>query len=488
MMRPQFRVLSDADIDKIIDRAFTVLEKVGMHIGSPRVLKQVGSRDGVTVNNDRVLLGRGVVEDCLKQAPSEIKIYPQESADPLTLSGDDVHYVAGSVAPYVYDEKAGGIREPSSRDLVDHTKVLNHCEYIDFQSGSLVINDVPRPITSSYRYYLALLYSPKPMFGGAFGTDDLKVIRDMLAVVAGGEEELERKPTGVIATNPSSPLGLTEIVSENIVACAQYSLPAMLIPIPLAGGSSPVTLAGTLVQHTAEVLGGLVVSQTARPGAPVLFGGGPSIMDMQKGTACQASTEAVMMGAAAGQIAKRLNLPSATNTGRADSKRVDYQAGEESGIALTLMAIAGINMIRGAGTLEFANVVSKEKLLIDNEICGMAKRLVRPMDTAESALATDVILERATSSDGYLSSPHTMDWFKSEFYFPSSLIDRGSRREFEENGKRDAYGRACEQIARILAEYEPREMDASKKAELDRIMTAHARAHGMDKLPITEIG
>jgi len=325
------------------------------------------------------------------------------------------------------------------------------------------------------------------MFGGAFGTKDLRVIRDMLVVVAGGEKILQEKPIAVVATNPSSPLGLTEIVAENLVFCSEHKIPAMLIPMPLAGGSSPVTLAGTLVQHTAEVLGSLVVSQIVAPGAPVIFGGGPSIMDMKKGTACQSSTEAVIMSASLGQISKKLQLPSATNTGRADSKRVDYQAGEESGIALTTMALARINMIRGAGTLEFANVVSKEKLLIDNEICGMAKRLIRPMDTSEKALALDVIFERATSSDGYLSATHTLETFRNEFFFPSPIIDRGSRREFEENGEKDSYARAVNKVEKILNEYTPRDIDEKKKTELDKIITIHARQHGMDRLPVMEI-
>ena len=486
-MSAEVKVLSDPDVNKIIDRAITVLEKIGMHIGSNKVLKMIAAQEGAELKEDRILLSRKLIEKCLKQTPSEINIYRQDSSTPLVLAGNQVHFVAGSVAPFVYDEKFKGLREPISKDLTEHIKVLNHCQYIDFQSGSFVLNDVPKPITSSYRYYLSLLYSPKPMFGGAFGTDDLRVIRDMLAVVAGGEKMLQEKPIAVVAINPSSPLGLTEIVAENLVFCAEHKIPAMLIPIPLAGGSSPVTLAGTLVQHTAEVLGSLVVSQIVAPGAPIIFGGGPSIMDMRKGTACQSSTEAVIMGASIGQISKRLKLPSATNTGRADSKRVDYQAGEESGIALTTMALAGINMIRGAGTLEFANVVSKEKLLIDNEICGMAKRLVRPMDTSENALALDVIFERATSSDGYLSAPHTFELFRNEFFFPSALIDRGSRREFEKKGAKDAYARAIDNVKQILDEYTPGAEDKEKKAELDKIITRHAKQYGMDRLPIMEV-
>lgn len=482
-MRPFVKFLSETDIDIIIDRALTVLEKVGMHVGSSRILKMMGFQEGASVSEERVMLKRNLIEQCLKEAPSEIKIYGQDSMHPLFLADDNVYYVAGSVAPYIYDEKSKNLREPSSKDLIEHIKVLGRCDYIDFQSGSFVVNDVPKPITSSYRYYLSLLYSPKPMFGGAFGTDDLKVIKDMLSIIAGGDKELEEKPIAVVANNPSSPLGLTEIVAENLVFCAEKRLPIMLIPIPLAGGSSPVTLAGTLVQHTAEVLGALVASQIARPGAPVIFGGGPSIMDMKKGTACQASTEAVIMGACIGQIAKRLHLPCATNTGRADSKCVDYQAGEESGIALTLMALAGVNMIRGAGTLEFANVMSKEKLLIDNEICGMAKRLISPMDITEPALALDVIFERATSSDGYLSSSHTMEWFRTEFFFPSPLIDRGSRREFEEKAGQDAYSRALARVEKILDEYTPRAFDKDKKREIDMVMTDHAKKYGMENLP-----
>jgi trimethylamine--corrinoid protein Co-methyltransferase len=480
-------MLGDHEVDRIIDGAFDVLAKVGLHIGSNRVLQMVCEQDGAELQADRALLNRGLVERCLKLAPSEIKIYPQDSSDPLILADDHVHFIAGSVVPYIYDEQIQGLREPSANDLVAHIKVLNQCDHIDFQSGSFVINDVPKPITSSYRFYLSLLYSPKPMFGGAFGTDDLKVITEMLAVMAGSEKALAQNPIAVIATNPSSPLGLTEIVAENLSYCAEHGLPAMLIPIPLAGGSSPVTLSGTLVQHTAEVLGTLVVSQIASPGAPVIFGGGPSIMDMQKGTACQSSTEAVIMGASIGQIAKALKLPSATNTGRADSKRVDYQAGEESGIALTLMALAGLNMIRGAGTLEFANVVSKEKLLIDNQICGMARRLIRPADTSDSSLALDVIFERATSSDGYLSAPHTFDMFRQEFFFPAALIDRGTRREFEEQGSKDIYARAVDEVKSILAAYTPREVDPAKKIELDKIMISQARQHGVERLPVMDV-
>jgi len=479
--------LSDNDVERIIDAALIVLEKVGMHIGSPRVLERVGDHDGAVVDRDRVTMRRSLVERCLKTTPSAITVYGQDDRQPLRLTGDNIHYVPDSSVPYIYDTRVRGCRQALAQDFVDLLKVGNRCENIDFVSGSLVVSDVPKPVTAAYRSFLCLLYSPKPLFTSAFGTDDIVIIHELFCAMAGGREAFDRRPIGLIGLNPSSPLGLTEIVASNLAYCAENNLSTMLIPIPLAGGSSPVTLAGTLVQHTAENLGALVVSQCIRPGHGLLFGGGPSIMDMRKGTACQASPEAVMMGASIGQIAKRLNLPCATNAGRADSKRVDYQAGQESGSALTLMALAGINMIRGAGMVEYANVMSPEKMLLDNEVCGMAKRITRGVDVSEETLALDVILERGTTTQGFMSAPHTLKWFRTEAHLPSGVIDRGTRREFEESNGMDAYARARARMDVILAEYQPRTVDSDRVAEATRIISAYAKKHGMERLPITDL-
>ncbi len=486
-MRPKLSFLTDTDVDRIIDAALTVLEKVGLHIGSARVTDLVAAFDGAAVDGERVRMSRDLVERALENVPAEVRLYPQDDGDPVVLAGDEVNYVAGTTVPYIYDPTVEGLRQPTSIDIVNHAKVLNHCKHIDLQAGSFVANDVPKPITGAYRYYLGLLFSPKPMFSGAFGISDIQVIWDLLCAMAGGEKALVDRPLSLMCVNPSSPLGLTEVVAEMTMFTAERNYPTVFIPIPLAGGTSPVTLAGTLTQHTAENLGALVVCQSVRPGAPVVFGGGPSVMDQLKGTACQASPESIMMGAASAQIAKRLGIPSSTNTGRADSKVVDYQAGEESGAALITMALAGINLIRGPGMLEFANVVSTEKMLIDNEICGIAKSMVRPISTDDDALAVDLILERGVKTEGFMSARHTLRWFRSEVYMPSPLIDRGSRREFEEGGGKDAFQRARARVDEILAQDQPREVDEDRVREAVGIMTAYAKKHGMDELPVTGV-
>jgi len=122
-VRSYLQILSDTDVDKIIDKSFTVLEKIGMHIGSTRVQKMIAIQEGAELSEDRILLKRDLVEKCLGTAPSEINIYRQDSSEPLILSGGNVHYVAGSVAPYIYDEKVQGLREPISKDLTEHIKL-----------------------------------------------------------------------------------------------------------------------------------------------------------------------------------------------------------------------------------------------------------------------------------------------------------------------------------------------------------------------------
>ena len=219
-MAQRLAFLSDTDVDRIIDAAFAVLDKVGIHIGDDRTLKHVGDHDGATVANGRVTMRRSLVERCLRTAPAAITVYGQDDREPLRLTGENVHYLPDSSVPYVYDTRVRGCRQAVTKDMVDLIKVGNRCDHIDFVSGSLVVSDVAKPVAAAYRSFLCLLFSPKPLFTSAFGTDDIAVIHELLSAVAGGREALERRPLAVIGINPTSPLGLTEVVAINLAYCA----------------------------------------------------------------------------------------------------------------------------------------------------------------------------------------------------------------------------------------------------------------------------
>ena len=193
-------------------------------------------------------------------------------------------------------------------------------------------------------------------------------MRDMLAAVRGGEDNLRRKPLAIFDACPSPPLKWSHLTSQSLIDSARAGIPSELISMGMTGASSPATIAGTLVQHVVENLAGLVLCQLAAPGAPVIFGGSPSSFDMRKGTTPMGAVETMMIDMAAAQIGKFLRLPTHAYMALSDAKTPDAQAGYESGIGAVLAALAGVNVVSGPGMLNYESSISFEKLVIDDEI------------------------------------------------------------------------------------------------------------------------
>jgi trimethylamine--corrinoid protein Co-methyltransferase len=168
-----------------------------------------------------------------------------------------------------------------------------------------------------------------------------------------------------------------------------------------------------------------------------------------------------------------------------DAKIVDGQAGLESGIGTIMAALAGVNMVSGAGMMDFESCLSLEKLVMDHEIIGMARRLVRGMDCSEDPLAT-AIIQQVGHKGNFLATKHTIGWFQKELFMPSAVIDRDTRQAWEEKGTRDATQRAHERVEELIGTYEPRELPSEVIKELKDITLQAAKAAGLDKLPSLE--
>jgi trimethylamine--corrinoid protein Co-methyltransferase len=243
--------------------------------------------------------------------------------------------------------------------------------------------------------------------------------------------------------------------------------------MPLSGATSPVTLAGSLVQHTAENLSGIVIHQLARPGSPIIYGGSPAFFDVRNGTTPMGAIETMMIDCAFSQIGKSLGIPTHAYMGLSDSRTVDYQAGLESGLGAVLAMLAGINVVSGVGMMEFEKCQSLEKLFLDNDICGMAYRLRDGITVNDETLAREVFKE-ATLDTSFLRSKHTLKWFKEEGFFPSAGIDRSAGTE----GKPvTAFERASVEVRRILESHVvppmPQEVVSQLKSIVDRDLSAH---------------
>jgi trimethylamine--corrinoid protein Co-methyltransferase len=293
------------------------------------------------------------------------------------------------------------------------------------------------------------------------------------------------RPRAVFDVCPSPPLLWSEITCANLIDCARAGVPAELVSMPLIGATGPATVIGSAVQHAAECLSGLTIHQLAKPGSPIVWGGSPASFDMRTGTTPMGAMATMMLDCTYTQIGKAIKpggLPTHAYLGMADTKIVDAQTGLETASGAILGALTGVNMMSGPGMMDFESCFSLEKLVIDAEIVGMAKRLVAGVDDSEEPLALHVMREVGHAGN-FLKSKHTRRHFRQEDYIPTEVIDRDFRQTWFDKGALDINGRAHRRVQELIATWEPFALDAGVLRELEAIAAHHAKAVGLDTLP-----
>jgi len=269
---------------------------------------------------------------------------------------------------------------------------------------------------------------------------------------------------------------LSKELIEGALVYAKYKQPMIYAPEALAGGTAPASLAGLLVQQNAEVLSGIMVSQLANPGTPVLYGTVSAALDMRTGTTTLGGPEVGLFNVAAGQLGRYYNLPRRGTGGNTDSKAVDAQAGAETGMSLLMAAMAGMNFIYDAtGSLDGTLTISYEKLVIDNEIAGMIARTLGGIEVNEETLAVDEII-RVGPNANYLSSPHTAKMFRKEHYLPT-LFDRRTWETWLRDGAKDIAKVARERARKIVKEHQPLPMDKPLVLQLEAFIKKVAKTY-----------
>ncbi|NIM93276.1 MAG: hypothetical protein GTO18_06155 [Anaerolineales bacterium] len=391
-MRPTVRFLSDDGIQQILDEAYGLLVDPGVRVENREGLDLLASA-GATVDFEEMTasIPEKLVREALDSAPTEFYLYNLDGEPVVHYGGDNVQFTPGSTAIMVLDRDTQEQRPPVTEDFVHFVKLVEVLPHLEAQSTAMVCKDVPDEIGDLYRLYLALAYMRKPIVTGAFRKDTWWTMKEMLEVVAGGAAELAEKPLAIFDTCPSPPLNWSDLTCQNLIDCARSHVPAQLVSMPIAGVAAPVTLAGSVVQHTAECLSGVTINQLANGGAPIVWGGAPVIFDMRQGTTPVGAVEVWMMDCAYSEVGKALDLPTHTYLGNSDAKLVDAQAGLEDSGGTLMAALAGINMVAGAGMLDFLRCQSFEKLLIDHEIIGMTKRLLEGISFRQTPLALELI-------------------------------------------------------------------------------------------------
>jgi trimethylamine--corrinoid protein Co-methyltransferase len=473
ILRPKIQILDEEHKYKILNEAKTILETLGIFLENQDA-KELFENEGVNHDDNRYFIPRDLIDKALKTVPSEIKLFDREGNEHIILNKNDVHFDPGSAAILYLDETSGEIRSPFSNDFIRFSKITEHLKYIEAQSTAIVYQDVPKSAQDWHRLYLALQNCYKPVITGTFRKESFSIMKEFLLTCRLSEIDLAKKPLAIFDACPSPPLKWSELTTQSVIDASKNMIPSEFVSMPLAGASAPVTIIGSITQHCAESLAGVVIAQLARPGAPLIWGGSPSILDMKQGTTPMGAIETMMINLGNIEMGKLLNMPTHAYMSLSDSKVPDAQAGLEAGMGALLGGLAGVNMISGPGMLDFESTQSLEKLVIDNEIIGMVKHLISGIKDYGEPFAMDILKDYGEREE-LLSHSSTLKLFRKEFFMVSPIIDRLTRDAWKNQGSKSTRKRARDKVLKLINTPSIKPIEKGLSQELDDLARAYLK-------------
>lgn len=455
----QYKPLTDAQVRRIHEAALSILTRTGVQVEETEA-QRLFREAGADVTGNRVRLSRSLVEDAVDQAPSRVVLAGRDPKWDLELEGARVYIGTGGAALTVFDLETGRPRPAVLRDVAELARLVNALDNVHFYLVPVYPTELGKDEADINTYYAGLANTVKHVQAGVYSVPGIRDTVEMCERIAGSVEALRERPiVSFITSWMVSPLLFATDVTTLLIETCRQRIPVVLSAAPMAGSTAPVTLAGMLAQLTAEQLSGVVLTQLAQRGAPLLIGPIPATADMKTGRYLAGSAEFGLTNAAMAQMAQFYHLPLYNSAGMTDAKIPDVQAGFEKAMSAVLAALAGSNFIHhAAGMLENMNTVAAEQFVIDNDILGMAMRVLRGIEVDDETLALDVIHEVGPGGH-YLMADHTLRHMRSEFYYPSAVVDRQGREMWQQDGALDARVRAKEIAREILADHRPEPLD-----------------------------
>jgi trimethylamine--corrinoid protein Co-methyltransferase len=450
---PVFKPLTLTDIKQIDRTGRQILFRVGIRIKDGVFLKRLEEAGAqVDYENQRVHLSGELLDMLLSRAPSHFTLYSRDGKNDLPLGNGKVHFANGGRVFRILDMATGGYRLTMLRDVANTATLVNNLEHVHFYVIACQAHDLEPQYYHLNDFFHAFNHTTKHVMGGCDNLEGVEQVWKLAGYIAGSEEKLRGKPFFSIITNPISPLTI-EVNTLNILDfCAVHGIPVTCSPAPIAGATSPATLAGTLAQLHAEALAGVAISQVLAPGARVLYGAVPTTMDLRNMEFTMGSVEMGMMGAAAVQLAKLYNLPIRAAAGATEAKKPDIQAGAEKSLSIFMVANAGADCVgHSAGMLVSGNSISYEQYVIDNEILGMIYRTLSGIKVNKDTLGFRTI-EQVGPGGNYIMEEHTVDHMMDEFFYPRISV-RCNFDVWEEKGRPDMLSRANDMVHNVLFEY-----------------------------------
>jgi trimethylamine--corrinoid protein Co-methyltransferase len=419
-LKPQTKVLvspslnttiAPQDLERIHGHSLDLLERVGIDYKTPKalhVLEKVGCP--VDYESNRARLPREVVDWALAQAPRVVELEARDPARNLTLDGQSSHNTTDSQGTEARDLESGERHDSTAEDLRRVCRFGDALDMVHIVNVTISASDVPAHLRTIFHFVQAFTNTSKHVRTGILNADQVPLIVYLAKEATGGEEF---RPIFSVVDCTISPLMHDRSMTEACIELARLRVPIMMYPMPLAGGTSPVTLGGTILVHNVEFLSGLVLYQAVNPGTPIIYGAGASQLDMHTGR-YGGSADGVGMQLALCELARYYNVPINLLGLCTKSQALDAQYGYEAMANNILARLAGADEIYSMGLLGASQVLSLEKMVLDNHLAHRIEEMLEPVKVDDEHLQADLI-ERVGIGGSFLTKRETRDYTRREY-------------------------------------------------------------------------
>jgi len=468
-------VLDDKQIGKLHDASLKILRDVGVQIPHADIRTRFREA-GASVDDDAALvkIPEALVARSLEQAGKSFTIYGRDRDRQAVFGEGQRNYNSIAGEALWIDDATGERRYATLADAATAARLADGLPDLTIAGA---MSD-PHELSPAYRVVevaaTLLRNTTKPITLWFHDRSSTRFLIELLAAVAGSEEDAARYPVTYPFLEPISPLRFPHDGIDLLYETARLNLPVPIGPMAQTGMSAPGTLAGTLAQENAEILAGICITQLIRPGMPVCYGGIPHAFDMRTTQMIFAGPEQALMAIAMTQMGKHYGLPVYINVGLTDSKAVDAQAGMEAGITLACGALAGADIFGHLGISGVDQASSLDMLLMQHELIGFVERMMRGMRIDDETLALDVVKEVGVGGT-FMDQAHTVRHFREELWFPR-LLDRQFYDAWSQGGATTMADRCRQEKERILADHRAEPLPDDVEKEVRRVTQA-ARDH-----------
>ncbi|MEM7752069.1 MAG: trimethylamine methyltransferase family protein [Pseudomonadota bacterium] len=450
-----YRPLDDAAVLRIHEAALEALETIGLSQAPPSGVEAMVAAGAVQGDDGRLRYSRALVEDMVARAARDITLCGRDPAFDLKLEPSRVHYGTAGAAVHVVEIETGDYRDPTTQDLYDAARLVQHLDNIHFFQRPMVCRDIADNLELDLNTIYAAVSGTQKHIGTNFSEpENVATCMELIHMIAGGEAAWRTRPfisnTNCFVVPPMKFAEESCIAMEHAI---RAGMPVLLLSAGQAGATAPAPIAAAIVQAVAECLAGVVYVNAISPGHPAVFGTWPFVSDLRTGAMSGGSAEQALLTAGCAQMHRFYGLPGGAAGGMADSKLPDMQTGWEQGMTNVLAGLSGLNMVYEAAGMQASLLgFCLEGLVLGDDLVGQALRCVRGIDVTEDSVSLDVM--RAVCLDGpghYLGSDQTLQLMQTEYTYPV-LGNRMSPKEWNEAGRPELLPAAKARKDAILAD------------------------------------